>query len=41
MLTYFTAMEMVELIEQGKVDKELFGNITENDNPILVIAKER
>ena len=41
MITYYTAMEMVELIEQGKVDKELFGNITENDNPILVIAKER
>ena len=41
MVSYYTAMEMVDLIEQGKVDKELFGNITENDNPILVIAKER
>ena len=40
-VSYYTAMEMVDLIEQGKVDKELFGNITENDNPILVIAKER
>ena len=41
LITYYTAMEMMELIEQGKVDKELFGNITDNDNPIVVIAKEK
>ena len=41
MVTYYTALEIMDLIEQGKVDKELFGDITENDNPIIVIARER
>ena len=41
MVSYYTAMEMMELIEQGKVDKELFGNLSEYDNPIIVIAREK
>ena len=41
MIRYYTAMEVVDMIEQGKVDKDLFGNIRENDNPVIVIAKEK
>ena len=41
MVSYYTSMEMMELIEQGKVDKELFENFTEYDNPIIVIAREK
>ena len=42
LVSYQSSESIISLIEEGKMDKSLIiGNITENDNPILVIAKER
>jgi len=38
LMSWYNASNLIMLAEEGKIDRSILGNLTENDNPVIVIA---
>ena len=38
LISWYNALDLIQLAEEGKIDRSIIGNLKENDNPVIIIA---